>query len=65
MVRSFLIRTILYLTLFTLYAVPFTLYPSFTHAQSEGIEVTSVYEVTDTDAVQGDILKVTDKGLVL
>ena len=36
-----------------------------THAQeSQGIEVTAVYEVTDQDAVTGDILKATDKGLV-
>ena len=41
------------------------------HAQSQarlpdgqGIEVTSVYEVADRDAVEGDILKATDKGLI-
>ena len=34
------------------------------HAQSQGIEVTSVYEVGEKDAVEGDILKATDKGLV-
>lgn len=35
------------------------------HAQqSQGIEVTSVYEIADQNAVEGDILKATDKGLV-
>lgn len=34
------------------------------HAQSQGIEVTSVYEIADKDAAEGDILKATDKGLV-
>lgn len=35
------------------------------HAQQPaGIETTSVYEIADTDAVDGDILKATDKGLV-
>jgi len=46
-----------------LYPIPYTLYP--THAQqSQGIEVTSVYEISDPDATEGDILKATDKGLV-
>ncbi|OGE64838.1 hypothetical protein A3I48_04485 [Candidatus Daviesbacteria bacterium RIFCSPLOWO2_02_FULL_36_7] len=31
--------------------------------ESQGIEVTSVYEIADKDAEQGDILKTTDKGL--
>lgn len=31
--------------------------------QSQGIEVTSVFEIADKDAVEGDILKSTDKGL--
>lgn len=39
-------------------------YTAPTYAQSQGIEVTSVYEVTDADTVEGDILKATDKGLV-
>lgn len=34
------------------------------HAQTPGNDVTSVYEVADTDAVDGDILVTTDKGLV-
>lgn len=39
------------------------LLPQIVHAQ-QGIEVTSVYEIADKDAVEGDILKATDKGLV-
>lgn len=49
----------------SLYALPFTLYPSLAHAQQpEGIETTSVYEIADPDAVDGDIVTATDKGLV-
>ena len=33
------------------------------HAQ-QGVEVTAIYEITEQDAVDGDILKATDKGLV-
>lgn len=40
------------------------LLPTTTAAQQQGIEVTSVYAIKDTDAVQGDILTVTDQGLV-
>lgn len=54
---------VLFIFVFTLYALPFTLYPTPIHAQSEG-EVTSVYDVADKEAVDGDILKITDKGLV-
>lgn len=32
--------------------------------QSQGIEVTSVYEVAEPEAMEGDIVKATDKGLV-
>lgn len=43
----------------TFYLIPIT------HAQqSQGIEVTSVYEIADKDAVEGDLLKATDKGLL-
>lgn len=45
-----------------LYAIPYTLYPTF--AQAPGLEATSVYEISDADAVEGDILTATDKGLV-
>lgn len=40
------------------------LYPSSIHAQSQGLEVTSVFEVSDTEAQEGDILTTSDKGLV-
>ncbi|MDD5147540.1 MAG: hypothetical protein PHV63_03300 [Candidatus Daviesbacteria bacterium] len=35
-----------------------------TQTQGQGIEVTSVYEIADADAVEGDIVTATDKGLV-
>lgn len=34
------------------------------HAQSQGIEVTSVYEITDTEAIDGDIVKTSENGLI-
>lgn len=34
------------------------------HAQEQGLEVTSVYEISDNDALEGDILTATDQGLV-
>lgn len=47
----------------TLFAIPYTQHPI--HAQEpQGIEVTSVYEVADTEATDGDILKATDQGLI-
>lgn len=54
---------------FALYAIPYTLYPSPVHGQAaksegQGIEVTSIYEITDTEATEGDIVTATDKGLV-
>lgn len=33
------------------------------YAQSQGLEVTSVYEIADTEAEEGDILVLTDQGL--
>ncbi len=61
-----LARTISILFVFSLYTLYFILYTAPTHAQTpgQGIEVTSVYEVTDKDAVSGDILKASDKGMV-
>lgn len=57
-----LIRTLL---LFTLCTLHFALYSSPIYAQQfQGIETTSVYEIADQDAAAGDILKITDKGLV-
>lgn len=62
---SYPARTIILLLGFILYALSFTLYPSLAHAQEpQGIEVTSVYEIADTDAVEGDIMTATDKGFV-
>lgn len=50
--------------LFLLFII--TLYPTYpTYAQqSQGVEVTSVYEIADTEAGEGDILTATKKGLV-
>ncbi len=46
-----------------LYPIPYTLYPA--HAQeSQGIEVTSVYDIADKDTAEGDIVKATDQGLI-
>ena len=42
----------------------FALYTSLVHAQNESIEITSVYEISDTEATEGDILTITDQGLV-
>lgn len=54
---------LLFVSFVFLYLTPYTLYPA--HAQqSQGIEITSVYEVADTEAIEGDILKATDKGLI-
>lgn len=46
-----------------LYPIAYTLFPIFAQEQ-RGMEVTSIYEVVDNDAVTGDILTITDKGLV-
>lgn len=55
-------KIVVFVLLFVfLYPIPHTLYPSF--AQSQGIEVTSVYEIADTESLEGDILSTTDKGL--
>lgn len=49
------------LSLYSLFSI---LYSTPLYAQqSQGIEVTSIYEIADKDAVEGDILKTTDKGL--
>ncbi len=59
MVSSRVVRTIVYSFL-----VVILFLPTAVHAQNQGLEVTAVYEITDTDAIEGDILVVTDKGLV-
>lgn len=60
MVSFYFARTIFFLslTLFTLYFIPYTL----TYAQ-ESIEATSIYEISDADAAEGDILIATDQGI--
>lgn len=44
----------------------FVLLTTPVHAQQppQGIEATTIYEIADKDAVDGDILKATDKGLI-
>lgn len=41
-----------------------SLYTPAVHAQTPGLEATSVYEMADPDSVETDILVITDKGLV-
>lgn len=50
--------------LLTATCVAFPVHGQTIQTQGQGIEVTSVYEITDTDAVEGDIITATDKGLV-
>lgn len=60
-------KKLLFVFLFYLLAVTYIASPVRGQApqtQGQGIEVTSVYEITDTDAASGDILTATDKGLV-
>lgn len=45
-----------------LYPIPYTLYPAY--AQSQGLDVTSVYEIADAEAIAGDIVVTADTGLV-
>ncbi len=55
----------LFFSVFALYAIHYTLYITPVHAQQpQGIEVTSIYEIAEPEATEGDILKATDKGLV-
>lgn len=50
---------------FFLFTFTFLLLPLPASAQqSQGLEVTAVFETADKDAIEGDILKTTDKGLV-
>lgn len=58
MKRLFVFLFLLFLFLFP---NPYTLYPIY--AQSQGIEVTSLYQVADTEAVEGDILTASENGL--
>lgn len=49
-------------SIFFLLTIPYFLH--FAYAQEQGIDITSTYEIADKDAIQGDILTFTDKGLV-
>ncbi|MBI4039193.1 hypothetical protein HY384_04545 [Candidatus Daviesbacteria bacterium] len=42
----------------------FVVFPTTIHAQNQGLELTTVYEVTDNDAQEGDIVSTGDRGLV-
>lgn len=53
-----IILAVLSLLVTTYYLLP-TVY-----AESQGLEITSVYEIADSEAAEGDILVITDKGLV-
>lgn len=60
-------KKLFFVFLFYLLAVTYIASPvrgQTPQTQGQGIEVTSVYEITDTDAASGDILTATDKGLV-
>lgn len=52
-----------FLIFLLLLTIHYSLPPTFTQA-SQGIEVTSVFEIADKDSLEGDILSATDKGLV-
>ncbi|MBI2338376.1 hypothetical protein HYU95_04295 [Candidatus Daviesbacteria bacterium] len=62
-VLKFVLEIVTVLVLLSI--LPATNYPLLTTSaqESQGIEVTSVHEIIDTDAIEGDILKTTDKGL--
>ncbi len=49
--------------LFTLLLTTYYLLPTI-HAQTASLEATSVYEVSDPDALESDIMVATDKGMV-
>lgn len=50
------------LSFIVLYPVTCNLFPALAQAQS--IDIASIYEIADPEAVDGDILTVTDKGLI-
>lgn len=54
------ILTVLICLFFQLYAIPYTLYPTF----AQGVEVTSTYSIIDEEALDGDILVTSENGLV-
>lgn len=55
-------RSITFITIIIIILTSAWLSPAFAQ-QPQGIEATSVYEITDQDATDGDIVKATDKGL--
>ncbi len=57
-------KILLALFFLSLLLFPITCNLSTSYAQASGIEVTSVYQITDKDAANGDILVATDKGIV-
>lgn len=59
MTKIVVLLFLLFLLLTTSYLLPTTL-----AQEQRGIEVTSVYEIADTEALEGDILSATDKGLL-
>ncbi len=69
LIHSFELLVVTVILLF-LYPNPYTLIPTYAQtpsplsAQTPALEATSVYEISDKDAVEADIMVVTDKGLV-
>lgn len=55
--------SIIFITIITIILIS-ALLPPTSAQEPQGIEVTSVYEVPDKDAAEGDIVKVTDTGLI-
>lgn len=49
--------------IFTLYALPYTLYPTRSYAQNQSLDITSVYQIKDTETKEGDILVTSSDGL--
>lgn len=63
--KKFIVFCLLFLVIFA-FLLPTTNYQLTTiyAQQPQGIEVTSIYQVADTEALEGDILSATEKGLV-
>lgn len=55
------LTALLFVTFVFLFPIPYILTPI--HAQTTGLEATSVYDIPDTSAIEGDILVTTNKGL--
>lgn len=52
-----------FLLLVALFIIHYSLFPIPIYAQSQGIEVASVYDIADKDAVEGDIMSLNKDGL--